>query len=478
MNRQETNNDRIRSQVWQTTAAVTALLGIFLIIFPWYWSVYAGRAPIWQMLGVLFGASAGSALISAAAFIQKSKPVVRIFLLATWILTCIPITFKLLLLQQIPIHWYLLYLHPFTTFSLVDTSQAEIWHLLCLLILIAGGVNVGRHPVDHERARAIFQLGMLNYLLFLLSPVENDATILWLFTIFTFVCLVGLSTSRVASLGYSQGGKLPTLNGLWLAGLASLSGLCILVSASLSAALTFTLAPLISLLLSLAFSAVILVIGILAIPLVMLGGLFIPELIDLFRRLLTDYLNSNPLLLNRLQLIQFKGNDTLLKIANISVNGLLGLLVILILAVIYLALNARKRRSNFTAEQKSTYIPQPEKRPRPIFRLTKGQLSRLQAAERIRRVYIQLLNLCDQLNLTREPNRTPLEFLLDMQGLFSENSLDLEIITNAYMNVRYGQIPETPAEVDEIEKAWLNIRQAGKNIKLYRRQLKNEIQYH
>jgi hypothetical protein len=160
------------------------------------------------------------------------------------------------------------------------------------------------------------------------------------------------------------------------------------------------------------------------------------------------------------------------------VNGLLGLLVILILAVIYLALNARKRQSNFTAEQKSTYIPQPEKRPRPIFRLTKGQLSRLQAAERIRRVYIQLLNLCDQLNLTREPNRTPLEFLLDMQGLFSENSLDLEIITNAYINVRYGQIPETPAEVDEIEKAWLNIRQAGKNIKLYRRQLKNEIQYH
>jgi hypothetical protein len=100
-----------------------------------------------------------------------------------------------------------------------------------------------------------------------------------------------------------------------------------------------------------------------------------------------------------------------------------------------------------------------------------GLASRLRPARklviiaRIRRIYDQLLELCAELGHPRPPSRTPLEFLPDMGELFSEYPGDLDLITRAYVMIRYGEVPETDEEVQAVETAWQRISDEGQKLK-------------
>jgi len=76
------------------------------------------------------------------------------------------------------------------------------------------------------------------------------------------------------------------------------------------------------------------------------------------------------------------------------------------------------------------------------------------AAARIRRVYAQLMALCNQMGKPRPRSLTPNEFLTRLYNLFPENNSDLEIITEAYVKVRYGELPETSKDVAEVFDSW------------------------
>lgn len=81
------------------------------------------------------------------------------------------------------------------------------------------------------------------------------------------------------------------------------------------------------------------------------------------------------------------------------------------------------------------------------------------AAARIRRIYQELMELCEKRNRPRPPARTPLEFLPEMADLFPGCLDDLTVITQAYVRVRYGEYPESTAEVDAVEGAWQRVNE-------------------
>jgi hypothetical protein len=83
------------------------------------------------------------------------------------------------------------------------------------------------------------------------------------------------------------------------------------------------------------------------------------------------------------------------------------------------------------------------------------------AAARIRRIYAHLLALSAKLDLPRPAARTPLEFLPSLQGLFPGLKGELSTITSAYLLVRYGELPETPEELQEVETAWHLVSASG-----------------
>ncbi len=87
---------------------------------------------------------------------------------------------------------------------------------------------------------------------------------------------------------------------------------------------------------------------------------------------------------------------------------------------------------------------------------------RLLAAARIRRIYAQLMQLSAKLECPRPPSKTPLEFLPELERIFPDQRNELQVITGAYLLVRYGELPDTSADVDKVEVAWKQVSEMGK----------------
>lgn len=88
--------------------------------------------------------------------------------------------------------------------------------------------------------------------------------------------------------------------------------------------------------------------------------------------------------------------------------------------------------------------------------------ARFIAAARIRRIYTSLLNLSASLGEPRSPSVTPLEFMENLERRFPASRDELTTITHAYLRVRYGELPETRGQVDEVENAWEFVRKRGR----------------
>ncbi|HUS83965.1 MAG TPA: DUF4129 domain-containing protein [Anaerolineales bacterium] len=87
--------------------------------------------------------------------------------------------------------------------------------------------------------------------------------------------------------------------------------------------------------------------------------------------------------------------------------------------------------------------------------------ARFIAAARIRRIYASLLRMSARLGEPRSPAETPLEFMENLERIFPASRAELTTITHAYLRVRYGELPETRGQIDEVEYAWKFVRKRG-----------------
>jgi hypothetical protein len=90
--------------------------------------------------------------------------------------------------------------------------------------------------------------------------------------------------------------------------------------------------------------------------------------------------------------------------------------------------------------------------------------ARLIAAARIRIVYAQLLRLAARLGEPRQPAMTPIEYLSNLDNIFPASTDELECITDAYLRVRYGELPETREQIEQIEAAWNYVKRQGRAV--------------
>ncbi len=96
------------------------------------------------------------------------------------------------------------------------------------------------------------------------------------------------------------------------------------------------------------------------------------------------------------------------------------------------------------------------------------------AAARIRRVYSYLMDLSSELGKQRKQAETPLEFMDVLNKIFPFHQLEVSTISKAYMRVRYGELDETPKDVIDVDRAWLQLRLEGQLLKRKQRRLKKE----
>lgn len=95
-------------------------------------------------------------------------------------------------------------------------------------------------------------------------------------------------------------------------------------------------------------------------------------------------------------------------------------------------------------------------------RMKAMQYDKRKVAIRIRQIYQELIELCESIGIYRNESQTPLEFLTVLEGIFPDNTDAVNRITQAYIKVRYGELPESRHEIVEIEECWNQLQSKGK----------------
>jgi hypothetical protein len=90
-----------------------------------------------------------------------------------------------------------------------------------------------------------------------------------------------------------------------------------------------------------------------------------------------------------------------------------------------------------------------------------GLGSRLLSAITIRRIYANLVRLATRAGYPRLQSQTPFEYRETLREVFPGRESDVALITDAYVNAHYGQLPDRREELEQIRECWERIRTQG-----------------
>jgi len=88
-----------------------------------------------------------------------------------------------------------------------------------------------------------------------------------------------------------------------------------------------------------------------------------------------------------------------------------------------------------------------------------GPGMRLYAAVSIRKIYANMARLAERQGFPRQPAQTPYEYLPALGLAFPDCQTEAVAITEAYVKVHYGEVPESIRELQYIRECWQRIRE-------------------
>jgi hypothetical protein len=360
--------------------------------------------------------------------------------------------------------------------GLVNLDPGAVLVLLAVLWMWWRGVALARETIRPLTAWRRFELSLLMFIAYLLIiyPLGGETPGLGWFIFFLFIGFLAVIFARVSYVGIAKGvGKNP-FDRRWLWSTVGILGLAIALSATLGSLLTGQYLLLLELLAEGFKLLVAIVLFILAIPALILSqviGPFEPWLRSAMTRPTpTPQAGESPVEAY-LTAMQASAPPIFLFVQSLLFWGIILLLVVLLYMRVRRNLNIASRR---VLEEPESLLGRGDARKllrKALQDAMEGLTARLRpaqrwlAAARIRQIYANLMKLCADLGVPRLPANTPLEFLTVMGGVFSTLIQDLEMITQAYMRIRYGEYPETVQEVAEVEAAWQHLAEEGQRLK-------------
>jgi hypothetical protein len=88
-----------------------------------------------------------------------------------------------------------------------------------------------------------------------------------------------------------------------------------------------------------------------------------------------------------------------------------------------------------------------------------GPGMRLYAAVSIRKIYANMTRLAERQGFPRQPAQTPYEYLPVLSLAFPDCQAEATAITEAYVKVHYGEVPESVKDLQVIRECWEQIQQ-------------------
>jgi hypothetical protein len=152
-------------------------------------------------------------------------------------------------------------------------------------------------------------------------------------------------------------------------------------------------------------------------------------------------------------------------------------IVLIIVAVIWFVFIARARRDRYGDEEREsigtgevvsglrqTLRDQWRRLAEMLGILRQFGLGRdLLTALTIRRIYAQMEKLAGVRGYPRALSETPYEYRRELGQAFPEQVGDVQLITEAYVAVRYGEVPEDHQELEVVRAAWTRVRSSPKS---------------
>jgi len=366
-----------------------------------------------------------------------------------------------------------------------ELIPAEFLVMVMALLMSGRGLFLVGRQLEPSTIQSGFRTGIIMLFFYGLIVQFEDGWPGIAFYLFLFSGMMGMSAARIASQSRLRGGKSIPFDRKWLIGLSlvclSVVGLSSLVIRWLAIRGLDQLNTLYTWIMSILVWLISPVLYLLAEIIRWLGermelSLILSNLMDLFQRLRSTFFEFMDMIqrwFNYLaSLIHWEIPPLRIPKAWVLWGTILFVLVLILLTLKRYVWN----RDASEAEDLSD-LDQPDlfsllsaairktltrllRRVEEVLRVR--QARRLLAAARIRRIYARLLRLSARLGTSRPAARTPLEFLPNLRALFPELPIELDTITQAYLRVRYGELPETIEEVRGVEQAWAAIASTGR----------------
>lgn len=354
------------------------------------------------------------------------------------------------------------------SFAQFGSDLREFWHLLILILVVYRGLTLAREPLQVYQSQSSFQLGLFLLLIYgLLFGWEKSSQAIITTYGFLFCAIIEMSAARISTLSELRGGRLPPLKAGWFWGIIAIAGIIVGAAVTVGWFSTNIAADVLTIAYTAIFTVAI-VLGLIVLSPVLLLILALgPTIRDLLTALSNLRIFDN--LFKFVQSVAESAGITPEWIAGVAKVGrptllfsvLVGVLIWVLVAVVW-----KPWQRRLSGEENTNTLPLRAalQFPRLFLRRLSGRLpsgGRLLAAARIRWVYAQLMDLSTRLGKPRPPSATPLEFLPALQSLFSGEENTLAAITQAYLKVRYGELPETYEEVQQVLLGWDRLKIQG-----------------
>jgi Domain of unknown function (DUF4129) len=492
----------LQVNLWREISILMVILMEACWVTPWFRSLTAATYGVGsvRVFIVLISVVLLTYLLVRAMDYIRLKKSVRQAIMVVFILIGILVGMKTMLYAHQFTTLFDLFNRPIKSFTdLTTLVPSEFIVILTILVAYWRGLSVAQGHIGPITVMDHFWLGIFMYVLFILiNTLATGETPGEFFFLFLFCSLVAMCTSRMTVIGMLRGGTENKFNRFWLAGIVLAASLVVGLSALFGGLLGNQFNWIGSLLLGV-FGSVLVLAWLVISPVISL-------LITIFGKLLNSLalqdLENN--LQNLDQMFQGLGkniSDFIRESAlahfierlapALKLVIIISIIVIIILGIVaWMAIKLweDRARRRLDGEQKSNLQSQNLfQRLLDLLRqgwsgtlnslgglLDVNRYQKHRAAARIRQVYADLMELCTSLDHPRDEASTPLEFLPELGQLFPTLHSEAGMITIAYDNVRYGQIPETQQEVEQIEAAWKSLSTAGRELYTTQKRVKKK----
>lgn len=481
---------KVSLKPWRELALISALCVELSWITLWYRALIATgkEVPYLQAFFVLSGLLLIFYGANRLMAFTNTHLIIRRFILLLLLLTNLILGMRWLLYSRETINLAEVINRPLRSFQdMANIIPAEFIVMLLILLVSWRGLSYSDLNVGPVNAIASFRFGIIMFFFYgLILPLtdEDPSSALYLFLFFS---LLSMTTARIAVLSQLRGGHRIQFNRQWLMGvllvILGMVGISMVVIdfaneqmfSLLFTLYTWTIYVLVLLLSPLLF-------GLVRLLLWLFDFIRLQEILDFLVQALKNFQNLFTSLMNAISSLADRFNfsgverlfDYLVRLRPLYLWAALALIVVFIL----LGVRRYIMKDERALEQEATPLPMDEDLfhlLRTAFRrglsklaeniedfLGLRQARRLLAAARIRRIYAMLLEMSAQLDQPRPASWTPLEFMPQLESLFPGMSAELKTITDAYLLVRYGEVLETPDELNRVESAWKLVSAEGK----------------